>query len=68
VEANAVIDHVAAKIARFKKPKYVLFMPALPKARDGNIDRGQVQKEHGGNSSSLSTGFVIRNISGGFRS
>jgi long-chain acyl-CoA synthetase len=48
VAAEEVIDHVAARIARFKKPKHVVFVPTLPKTKDGGIDRGQVKKEHGG--------------------
>lgn len=46
--AQALIDFVADKIARYKKPKFVTFVDALPKKDDGEIDRDQVKKEHGG--------------------
>ncbi len=48
VEAQEIIDFVAEKIARYKKPKYVVFAEALPKTDDGDIDRIQVKKDHGG--------------------
>jgi len=48
VEAQAVIDFVASKIARYKKPKHVVFVDALPKTDDGEVDRDQVKKDHGG--------------------
>jgi long-chain acyl-CoA synthetase len=38
---------VATRIARFKKPKYVEFVPALPKSQDGSIDREKVKAEYG---------------------
>jgi long-chain acyl-CoA synthetase len=40
-------EFVAARIARYKKPKYVDFVDALPKTEDGEIDRDQVKKNHG---------------------
>jgi len=42
-----LIDFVASRIARYKKPKYVEFIPSLPKAQDGTIDRDKVKAEHG---------------------
>ena len=48
VEADALSQFVAAKIARYKKPKYVDFVDALPKTDDGEIDRDEVKKNHGG--------------------
>jgi acyl-CoA synthetase (AMP-forming)/AMP-acid ligase II len=48
IEPGELIEHVAAAIARFKKPKHVVFVEALPKTADGRIDRGRVKKEHGG--------------------
>jgi len=45
--AQEVIDHVAAKIARYKKPKHVVFVDALPKLDNGEVDRVAVKKEHG---------------------
>jgi len=48
LEPQALIDFVASKIARYKKPKHVVFVDSLPKTEDGEIDRDQVKKEHGG--------------------
>ena len=42
-----LIDFVAARIARYKKPKYVEFVLSLPKATDGSIDREKVKAEYG---------------------
>jgi long-chain acyl-CoA synthetase len=42
-----LIDFVASRIARYKKPKYVDFVPALPKTQDGSIDREKLKAEHG---------------------
>jgi acyl-CoA synthetase (AMP-forming)/AMP-acid ligase II len=44
---QGLIDFVASRIARFKKPKYVDFVAALPKAQDGTIDREKVKAEYG---------------------
>jgi acyl-coenzyme A synthetase/AMP-(fatty) acid ligase len=38
---------VAARIARYKKPKYVVFVSKLPKTADGLIDREKVKAEFG---------------------
>jgi len=38
---------VGTKIARYKKPKHVVFVSSLPKTKEGEIDRDQVKKEHG---------------------
>jgi len=46
--AEELIDFVASKIARYKKPKHVLFVEDLPKAGDGTIDREQVKKDYAG--------------------
>ena len=48
VTAKELAEFVASKIARYKKPQYVDFVDALPKTEDGEIDRDQVKKEHGG--------------------
>lgn len=48
LEPQELIDFVASKIARYKKPKHVVFVDSLPKTQDGEIDRTQVKKEHGG--------------------
>jgi acyl-coenzyme A synthetase/AMP-(fatty) acid ligase len=39
---------VASKIARYKKPKHVVFIDSMPKTEDGEIDRDQLKKDHGG--------------------
>lgn len=48
LEAKELIDFVASKIARYKKPKHVVFVDALPKKEDGEVDRDQIKKDHGG--------------------
>lgn len=48
IEAEDLIEFVASKIARYKKPKHVVFVDALPKTADGGIDRDRVKKDHGG--------------------
>jgi len=42
-----LIDFVASRIARFKKPKYIEFVPALPKCPDGSLDRERVKTFYG---------------------
>jgi acyl-CoA synthetase (AMP-forming)/AMP-acid ligase II len=42
-----VADHVAARIARFKKPKHVAFTAALPRTADGAVDRDAVKAQWG---------------------
>ncbi len=42
-----LIDFVAGRIARYKKPRYVSFIDALPKREDGSIDREKVKKMYG---------------------
>jgi long-chain acyl-CoA synthetase len=44
--AQALIDFVASRIARFKKPKYVVFSKSLPKNCDGNVDREKVKADY----------------------
>lgn len=48
LQAEALIDYVASKIARYKKPQQVVFVDALPKTAEGEIDRDQVKQDHGG--------------------
>jgi len=43
-----LIDFVAERIARYKKPRYVSFVDTLPKREDGAIDRQKVKAAHGG--------------------
>jgi len=45
--AAALIDFVGSRIARFKKPKHVVFVAALPRTASGVIDRAKVKEEHG---------------------
>jgi len=42
-----LIDFVAGRIARYKKPGYVEFADSLPKTSDGSIDRAKVKALHG---------------------
>jgi long-chain acyl-CoA synthetase len=42
-----VIEFVAARIARFKKPKHVVFVDDLPKTSDGKLDRATIKAQHG---------------------
>jgi long-chain acyl-CoA synthetase len=44
---EALIDFVASRIARYKKPKSVLFVEALPKTADGAVDREKVKAGDG---------------------
>lgn len=48
VEPPDLIEFVASKIARYKKPKHVIFADSLPKTEEGEIDRDQIKKDHGG--------------------
>ena len=47
VDPDELREYVASKIARYKKPKHVIFVDALPKTEDNEIDRDTVKKEHG---------------------
>ncbi len=47
LDETELIEFVASKIARFKKPKHVVYVNDLPKAGDGSIDRNKVKEEHG---------------------
>ena len=42
-----LIDFVAGRIARYKKPGYVEFVDSLPKTADGSIDRAKVKALYG---------------------
>jgi len=42
-----LIDFVAGRIARYKKPGYVQFVDSLPKRQDGSIDRQKVKAQYG---------------------
>ncbi len=43
-----LIEFVASKIARYKKPKHVVFVDTLPKKANGEIDREEVKKIYSG--------------------
>jgi acyl-CoA synthetase (AMP-forming)/AMP-acid ligase II len=42
-----VIDFVATRIARYKRPRLVVFVPALPKKSDGTNDRERIRQLYG---------------------
>jgi long-chain acyl-CoA synthetase len=48
VVASDLAEFVASKLARYKKPKHVVFVDALPKTATGAIDRTAVKQAHGG--------------------
>lgn len=48
VSADELADFVASKIARYKKPKFVVFVESLPKTVAGQIDRQAVKKTYAG--------------------
>ena len=45
--AQEIIDFVGARIARYKRPKFVAFVDAMPKTGAGTIDRAKVKEAHG---------------------
>ncbi len=47
-DERELIEFVGARIARFKKPKRVIFVDALPRAAAGAPDRTAIRKAHGG--------------------
>jgi len=47
-EAAALIEFVGQRIARYKKPKHVVFVEALPRTAAGAVDRAAVKAAHGG--------------------
>jgi len=44
LEATELIDFVAKRIARYKKPKDVIFVENLPLLDDGSPDRARVKE------------------------
>jgi acyl-CoA synthetase (AMP-forming)/AMP-acid ligase II len=48
IGASELIEFVASKIARYKKPKHVLFVESLPKTASGEINREEVKKTYSG--------------------
>lgn len=47
MEAAELIEFVAVRIARYKKPKHVVFVADLPKKGDGSVDREKVKSLYG---------------------
>jgi acyl-CoA synthetase (AMP-forming)/AMP-acid ligase II len=45
--AQQLIDFVGDRIARYKRPKHVEFVNAMPKTSAGAIDRAKVKETHG---------------------
>jgi long-chain acyl-CoA synthetase len=48
VSAAELSDYVASRIARYKKPKHVVFVDELPKLAGGSVDRERVKKTFSG--------------------
>jgi len=48
LDPKALIRFVGERIASFKKPQYVQFVPDLPTQADGSLDRNQVKALYGG--------------------
>lgn len=48
VQPEELIEFVASKIARYKKPHHVVFVESLPKTADGETDREKIKKDFGG--------------------
>ena len=46
--AEALIEFVGQRIARYKKPKHVVFVDALPRGAAGGVDRAAVKAAHAG--------------------
>jgi len=47
LDPEELIEFVASKIARYKKPRYVVFTDRLPKNAEGEMDRDRVKEAHG---------------------
>ncbi len=47
VRADDLIAFVAGRVARYKKPKHVVFIDALPRTAQGAVDRAKIKQEHG---------------------
>ena len=45
--AETIIEFVGGQIARYKRPKHVVFVDTLPKTAGGEIDRAAVKAAHG---------------------
>lgn len=47
LKTEELIEFVATRIARYKKPKFLTFVDNLPKRESGEIDREKVKEEYG---------------------
>ena len=48
LSAEAVVDHLQARIARFKLPRRVVFVETLPKSALGKVQKAQLQRQLAG--------------------
>lgn len=48
IDPAELTEFVAGRLARYKKPKHVVVVDALPKAEGEKTDRAQVKQDHGG--------------------
>ncbi|MCK9216183.1 MAG: AMP-binding protein [Rhodoferax sp.] len=48
LSAEDLIEFVGGRIARYKKPKHVVFVSSLPLGSDDSLDRAAVKAAHGG--------------------
>jgi long-chain acyl-CoA synthetase len=48
LEPQELINFVGERIARYKKPQYVEFIPDLPLSQDGLPDRAKIKEKYGG--------------------
>jgi acyl-CoA synthetase (AMP-forming)/AMP-acid ligase II len=47
LSAAELVEFVGGRIARYKRPKHVTFVPALPRTPEGVVDRSAVKVAHG---------------------
>jgi len=47
LDAETLMEFVASRIARYKKPRYVQFVNTLPRTASGAIDRAKVKMLYG---------------------
>ena len=46
-DAEEVIAFVGSRIARYKRPRHVVFVETLPRTAAGAVDRAKVKEAHG---------------------
>lgn len=49
LDERELVEFVAGRIARFKRPKHIIFISSLPKNKGGDIDRERVKALYGEN-------------------